>query len=848
MQATPGASVAAAPQRPVVSAVASPSTSPGADSGDVVAVSLRKDNKIALVDPAAAKVTRTIDAGLPPGAMDLTPDKQTAWVFSSKPGANVVSIVDLIKGVKRQDRRLHDGPSAVAFSSDGTRAYVALSGEETSPPGQSSIAFMSTTGGQFGEVALGQQTKGVQIRRQLSALAVAPGPNGDVLYVAGEASGAVWVLDAGSGALLSELEVGGGPRTLVTDPPRQRAYVVGDALNQVIAIDTSALAIADRVDLPGRPASAAVGPDGTVYVAGSGDDKTDGQVWLIAAGTAQLRNAVKIGGRPVGIAIASDGAQLYVADAANATLTALNATTLKVVASVPLGGEPVDVVVAQRAAPMGKQTPTPTPAVRATPTQTPTIVPAPTALPEGAKPPEHMPAEAVTESFLTGAEIPVALAFAADGRLFYNELRTGKIRVIQNGTLLPEPFYKFAVAGQPETGLLGLALDPDFAHNHYVYVFYTSVPDGATDSGGSNGPNEVVRLTDVANKGTDLTSILHLPSGPIHNAGTLRFGFDGKLYVSLGDNDQGSNAQDLNSLAGKILRVNPDGSIPDDNPFVGQPGKQGAIWAYGLRNPYSFAFHPVGHTLIAPENGPGDNDELDVIMRGANYGWPPTGYKYKAGVMDPIAVMNPPLGPTGATFYVGDQIAIWKNDFFYCNYHYGQLRRVRLAPGSFDRVVFEEVVKQGCTLDVATGPDGALYYTDFKGIYRVRQPGADVLPAVSPAAALAASVNATPTEVLPAGTRPEDRDVNISMSEFKLVPSRTMVPAGPIRLLAEDVGAAAHALRIVGNGLDVSTETFGPGQSRSLQMVLPAGAYQLICPIPGHAEQGMQTSFSVVAP
>src|SRR5207248_5092029 len=140
---------------------------------------------------------------------------------------------------------------------------------------------------------------------------------------------------------------------------------------------------------------------------------------------------------------------------------------------------------------------------------------------------------------------PVSIAFAPDGTLFYNELHTGKIRVVRNGTLLSDPFYEFKVSGEPEAGLIGLVLDPDFQTNHYVYVFYTSVPDDQ-DTGGPNGPNEVVRLTDVSDKGTQLTTILrHLPSGPIHNSGTLRFGPDGKLYVSLGDNDHGANAQDL---------------------------------------------------------------------------------------------------------------------------------------------------------------------------------------------------------------------------------------------------------------------------------------------------------------
>jgi glucose/arabinose dehydrogenase len=363
---------------------------------------------------------------------------------------------------------------------------------------------------------------------------------------------------------------------------------------------------------------------------------------------------------------------------------------------------------------------------------TPNLVPTPTPLPDGARQPDQLPADAVAEPFVSGAEIPAAIAFAADGRLFYNELRTGKIRVVQNGVLLADPFYQFLVADQPGRGLLGLTLDPDFQTNHYVYAFFTSVPVDGKEGGATSGPNAVVRLTDVNNKGTDLTPVLQdLPSGDIHNSGTLRFGPDGKLYVSLGDNDQGTYAQDLGTLPGKILRVDPSGSIPSDNPFVGDPGKQGAIWAYGLHNVYSFAFHPLGHQLVAVENGRGDNDALDLIVRGANYGWPAAGYKLKPGVNDPLAVMNPPIGPTGSTFYTGDQMPEWKNDWFYCNSDQGQLRRVRLAPGSFDRVVFEEVVKQGCSYDVVSGPDGALYYSDAKGIYRIRRSGgADVLPSV----------------------------------------------------------------------------------------------------------------------
>jgi aldose sugar dehydrogenase len=808
-----------------------PASPPPATSSDVVAVALSKDNKIALIDTLAGRVSKTIDAGLAPGQLTLSPDGQSAWVVSTKPGQSSIAVVDMLKTAKRDDRHFRDGdgPAAVAFSRDGSRAYVAMDGDQSSPPSASTIAFVNVArGSELGRVNVGRQTAGVQIRRQLSSLAVSQ----DVLYAAARASGVVWALDAGSGAAISEIEVGGGPFSLVPDEGHQRVYALIDTLNQVVAIDTQRQAIANRIQLPARPSAAVVGGDGTVYVVG-GD--TSGELWVIAPGATAIGASAQLSGQPVGVAIGTNDT-VYVADATNRAVTVYNATTLQPTATIKLSGEPNAIVTLKPPAQAPRPAPTPTPG--------PSIVPTPTPLPEGARPPEHLPEGAVSEDFLGGAELPVSIAFAPDGRLFYNELRTGKIRVVQNGVLLPDPFYQFAVAGQPETGLIGLTLDPDFAHNHYLYVFYTSVPDGAKESGGTNGPNEVVRLTDGANKGTDLTPIVaHLPSGPIHNAGTLRFGPDGKLYVALGENDQAMNAQDLSTLPGKILRFNADGSVPDDNPFAGQPGKQGAIWAYGLRNPYSFAFHPIGHELLAVENGPGDNDELDTIARGANYGWPPTGYKYKTGVADPIAVMNPPIGPTGSTFYVGDQVPEWRNDWFYCNYHQGQLRRVHLAPDSYDRVVFEEVVKQGCSFDVATGPDGALYYSDAKGIYRIRQPGANVLPAV----VAARDAPATPTpETLPAGTRPEDRDVNVTLSEWKTQPSRTTVPAGTIRILAENVGATQHALRIVGGDIDVSTEAYGPAQSRTLQIALSAGTYQVLCPIPGHAEQGMRTTLTVV--
>jgi len=850
----PGASPSASPG--AVASV-SPVASPAITASEVVAVASQTDQKMTFVDPATGKVTRRFDLGIPTRSLAVKPDGRTAWVFSNKPGASDFAVVDLAKGERKDSKRLHDNPSAAAFSSDGRRAYVALAGGNDSPPGASTVVFLSTKNdAEFGHVDVGVQSPGVQIQRRLDALVIVPGQTGDVLYVAAHDSGTAWALDAESGAMLQQFEVGGGPVALLSDTTRKRVYVLADTTNQLVVVDSATQSILRRLPLPGQPSAGAIGPDGTVYVVG-GDA---GQLWSVGPDLMHFDDPISLGSQPAALGVGLDGAHLYVALRGESTLAVVDLHSKQVVSRIPVAKDPMAILVAAAAPPAGS-TATPTPTPVPDPSATPTIVPTATPLPEGASPPEHVPAGVVGDTFVPDANYPVAFAFAPDGRLFYNELKTGKVRIVRDGQLLADPFYQFKVAGQPETGLIGLALDPGFSTNHYVYVFYTSVPDGQ-DNGGPNGPNEVVRLTDVASKGTDPTPILiDLPSAPIHNSGTIRFGPDGKLYVSLGDNDEGSNAQDLGTLAGKILRVNPDGTIPGDNPFVGQTGKQGAIWSYGLRNAFSFDFDPVSHQLLATQNGPGDNDELDLIVKGGNSGWPPSGYKYKAGVVDPIAVMNPPIGPTGMTFYTSDQVPDWKNDWFYCNYHQSQLRRVRLAAESRDRVVFEEVVKNGCSLNVATGPDGALYYSGPKGIYRMYAAGTpNLLPAIvpagspigqsaTPAPGITPAPEPTPSpseEVLPAGTRAEDRDINLSLTEWKLQPSRSRVPAGQIRFLAEDTGATQHAFRIVGQGMDVSTDSFGPGDSRTINMVLPAGEYQLICPIQGHQQQGMSATLMVV--
>ena len=823
----------ATPSVPSPSVVA---RSQGAAPSEILAIASQADRSVQLLNIATGTLSGSVDVGIPPQNMVLAPDGQTAWIFSSTPGELDFARLNLLKGNK-DSRRLGDGPSMAAFSTDGRRAYVALAAGYESPPPPSRIVFLDmATDAEFGRVEVGLQSPDVQIQRRLVALGIAPGPTGDVLYTAGQASGTVWALDAGSGAPIGEIEVGGGPFALIPDAVHQRVYVLADTINELIAIDTTTQAVANRLSLPGRPTGAALAPEGRLYIAG-GDQ---GVVWTVDTDQWQLSTSMLVGSHPTGLALSPDGARLYVALSGESSLAVIDASRMRITSRIAVGRDPVALLVESGASGVDA-TPTPPSASVPRPLETPTLVPSPTSLPNGALPPEHLPSGAVSEAFMP-ADWPVTIAFAPDGTLFYNELHSGKIRIVRNGVLLPDPFYQFTVSGEPEAGLIGLALDPNFATNHYVYVYYTSVPDGQ-DNGGPNGPNELVRLTDVEDRGTDLTSILpDLPSGQIHNSGTLRFGPDGKLYVSIGDTDHGWNVQDLSTLAGKILRINSDGSAPLDNPFVGQHDAEAAVWAYGLRNAWSFDFDPLSHNILATQNGPGDNDELDLIVRGGNYGWPPNGYKYKPGVVDPIAVMNPQLAPTGAAFYTGDQIPDWKNDWFYCNYHQGQLRRVRLAPESRDRIVFEEIAKNGCGLNVATGPDGALYYTNPKGIYRIRSANATHLIA-APAVDASALLTETPTR---SGTREEDRDIDIGLSEWKLQPSRTTVPAGQLRFVAENTGRTQHRLRVAGQGIDVRTGNLDPGDSYSIQVDLPPGEYTLYCPIPGHQQQGMEMSLTVV--
>jgi glucose/arabinose dehydrogenase len=219
-----------------------------------------------------------------------------------------------------------------------------------------------------------------------------------------------------------------------------------------------------------------------------------------------------------------------------------------------------------------------------------------------------------------GLTSPTAMDFAPDGRLFVC-LQGGQLRVIKNSALLATPFLTLTVDSSGERGLLGVAFDPNFASNNFVYVYYT-VP-------GSPAHNRVSRFTangDVAASGSELVllDLDSLSGATNHNGGAIHFGPDGKLYIAVGENANPPNSQTLTTVLGKLLRINSDGSIPTDNPFFNTAGARKEIWALGLRNPFTFAFQPGTTRLFINDVGQNTWEEINDGIVGSNYGWPVT--------------------------------------------------------------------------------------------------------------------------------------------------------------------------------------------------------------------------------
>ena len=223
--------------------------------------------------------------------------------------------------------------------------------------------------------------------------------------------------------------------------------------------------------------------------------------------------------------------------------------------------------------------------------------------------------------FASGLSSPTAMEFAPDGRLFVSQ-QQGALRVIQNGSLLATPFVTLSVNSSGERGLLGIAFDPNFSSNHFIYLYYT-VPTSPIH-------NRVSRFTangNVVVPGSEvpILDLDNLSSATNHNGGAIYFRPDGKLYVGVGENANSANSQTLSNRLGKLLRINSDGSIPTDNPFYNTAtGLNRSIWALGLRNPFTFAFQRGTTRMFINDVGESTWEEINDGIAGSNYGWPTT--------------------------------------------------------------------------------------------------------------------------------------------------------------------------------------------------------------------------------
>ncbi len=316
-----------------------------------------------------------------------------------------------------------------------------------------------------------------------------------------------------------------------------------------------------------------------------------------------------------------------------------------------------------------------------------------------------------------GLEHPWSLAFLPDGRMLVTE-RPGRLRVIADGRLQAEP-----VSGVPEVvakgqgGLLDVVLHPDYAGNGWLYLSFA-----APSLRGAH--TAVVRARLDGNRLVDLEFLFranNVAGGGVHFGSRMVFGGDGKLYVTVGERGDSDRAQELDSHNGTTVRLNDDGTVPGDNPFLNTADAMPEIYSYGHRNPQGMARHPVSGDIWLNEHGPQGGDEINIVRAGVNYGWPVITYgrsyvgfsigegSAKPGMAQPILHWTPSIAPSGMAFYTGDKFPAWRGNLFVGSLKFRHLVRVELDG---ERVVAQERLLEnafGRVRDVRQGPDGLLY-------------------------------------------------------------------------------------------------------------------------------------------
>lgn len=324
-----------------------------------------------------------------------------------------------------------------------------------------------------------------------------------------------------------------------------------------------------------------------------------------------------------------------------------------------------------------------------------------------------------------------SMVWAPDGRLFFTD-KNGPVYVASaEGELQDTPLLTLEVRQENEDGVQSIALDPNFAENGYFYIYYTPVPE----ADGSMF-NVVTRFTERDGTAVEPVDMLRFPNqSPLHqhHGGRLAFGPDGYLYLSVGDlshwNVRSQNTDDIEGKIHRFAVVGDELQIPDDNPFPGS-----SVWAYGIRNAYSFIFDPLSGHLFATGNGPDCDDAVYEIDPGDNFGWGliEMGGDDKtycdnperlAGAKPALIYYTPTIAPTGITVYQGEAFPDWQGDLLYCAFKPMQMYRVALdeTRNEFvgDPTPVDTGSEMGCSIEVAVGPDGLIYYTNLIGMYRL---------------------------------------------------------------------------------------------------------------------------------
>ena len=321
-----------------------------------------------------------------------------------------------------------------------------------------------------------------------------------------------------------------------------------------------------------------------------------------------------------------------------------------------------------------------------------------------------------------GIASPTVFSFAPDGRIFVAQ-QNGQLKVIKNGVLLPSPFVSLSVNSSGERGLLGIAFDPNFVTNQFIYLYYTL---------SSAANNRISRFTangDVALAGSELVllNLDPLSSATNHNGGTMQFGIDGKLYVGIGENANTSYSQNLDTYHGKILRLNTDGTAPADNPYISSTNvKRQRVWAYGLRNPYTLSVQPVTGRILVNDVGQNTWEEInDATTGGKNFGWPTAEGTTNGAFTDPVYAYSHSSGCaiTGGTFFNPTSTnypSSYIGQYFYLDYCNRWIDALTLSGSTATRAGFATSIA-GSPVNMATGPDGNLYFLSrsSSGLFKI---------------------------------------------------------------------------------------------------------------------------------